>query len=112
MRISPSAAMIELLILSVIAKEDAYGYQISQIIKPLSGAKDSTLYPVLKRFQENGWVRTYDRPFQGRNRKYYAITPEGMKEFHALWEEWSAFRDAIEAIVCGENLLEGGASDE
>ena len=67
--------MFDLLVLSVIAEEDAYGYQISQIIKRASSStKDSTLYPILKRLQERQYVETYDRQFQGRNRKYYRIT--------------------------------------
>ena len=59
--------MFDLLVLSVIAEEDAYGYQISQIIKRASSStKDSTLYPILKRLQERQFVETYDRQFQGR----------------------------------------------
>lgn len=44
--------MMDLLVLSVIIEGDAYGYQISQIIKRAIPSKDSTLYPVLKRLQE------------------------------------------------------------
>ena len=72
--------MFDLLVLSVIAEEDAYGYQISQIIKRASSStKDSTLYPILKRLQERQYVETYDRQFQGRNRKYYRITETGKR---------------------------------
>ena len=40
-----NAPMMDFLVLSVIAEGDAYGYQISQIIKRASNTKDSTLYP-------------------------------------------------------------------
>ena len=43
-------------------------------VKTVSNTKDSTLYPILKRLQENGLVDTYDQQFQGRNRRYYKIT--------------------------------------
>ena len=54
-----SAPMLDLLVLSVIAEEDAYGYQIGRIIKRASATmKDSALYPILKRLQENHFVET------------------------------------------------------
>ena len=63
--------MFDFLVLSVIANNDAYGYQISQIIKKAANTKDSTLYPILKRLQDSQYVETYDQQYQGRNRKYY-----------------------------------------
>ena len=48
--------MFDFLVLSIIAEGDAYGYQISQIIKRVSDTKDSALYPILKKLQENGYV--------------------------------------------------------
>ena len=64
-----NAPLFDLLVLSVISRGDTYGYQISQILKQASNTKDSTLYPVLRRLQENGYVLTYDQQYQGRNRK-------------------------------------------
>lgn len=101
-----NAPMFDFLVLSVVEKEDAYGYQISQIIKRASNTKDSTLYPVLKRLQESGFVKTYDQQFQGRNRKYYSITEKGREQFELLQKEWEAYKDAIDEIV------NGGISDD
>ena len=56
-----TAPLLDFLVLSVITEGDAYGYQISQIIKRAAPMKDSALYPVLKRLQEHGFVDTYDR---------------------------------------------------
>lgn len=96
-----NAPMLDFLVLSVIKREDAYGYQISQILKRVSNAKDSTLYPVLRRLQENNWVEAYDQPFQGRNRRYYHITDEGIRHYEELSLEWHDFSSAIEEIVNG-----------
>lgn len=98
-----NAPLLDLLVLSVIGQGDAYGYQISQILKRVSNAKDSTLYPVLRRLQENGWVEVYDQPFQGRNRRYYHMTDAGREHRRELFEEWKCFREAIEEIVNGGN---------
>lgn len=89
----------------MIAEEDAYGYQIGRIIKRASATmKDSALYPILKRLQENHFVETYDRQFQGRNRKYYTITDAGRQYLAELTEEWERYRTVVDDIVKGGNL--------
>ncbi len=98
--------MFDLLVLSITEKEDAYGYQLSQIIKTVSNTKDSTLYPVLKRLQEQGFLTVYDQPYQGRNRRYYKITEAGRQQYAILCNEWSAYKDAVDRIV------KGGKQDE
>lgn len=101
-----NAPMMDFLVLSVIAEGDAYGYQISQIIKRASNTKDSALYPILKRLQENGYVETYDQQYQGRNRKYYKITPSGRQRQEELLNEWENYKFIIDDIV------KGGFTDE
>ena len=82
--------LLELLILSIVDQGDSYGYQISQRIKPVSGLKDSALYPVLKRLSEHRYIEAYDRQFQGRNRKYYRMTEPGRGYYQMLVREWQA----------------------
>lgn len=101
-----NAPMFDLLVLSVVLKEDAYGYQISQIIKQVSNTKDSTLYPVLRRLQENHFLATYDQQYQGRNRKYYSITEEGRRQYEELVKEWKNYSDTVNRIG------EGGTDNE
>lgn len=96
-----NAPLLDFLVLSVISRGDAYGYQISQILKRISNAKDSTLYPVLKRLQENAWVVTYDQPYQGRNRRYYHITDAGIAQQQELQREWEEFQTVFNEIVNG-----------
>lgn len=96
-----NAPMMDFLVLSVIARGDAYGYQISQILKRASNTKDSTLYPILRRLEENCFVTAYDQQYQGRNRKYYRITEEGKHQYLALMEEWDAYKAAIDEIIDG-----------
>lgn len=97
--------MLDVLVLSIILEEDAYGYMISQEIKKVVNLKESTLYPVLKRLQEAGFLVTYDQPFQGRNRKYYHITVAGRKHQKINIENWKAFRDKIDDIVLKEEII-------
>lgn len=96
-----NAPMFDFLVLSVIADGDAYGYQISQIIKRAANTKDSTLYPILKRLQDNQYVETYDQQYQGRNRKYYKITDTGRTHQQELLKEWEVYKSTIDEIVKG-----------
>ena len=72
-----SALLIEFLILSVVESQDSYGYEISQTVKIVADIKESTLYPILKKLEKNGYLTTYPQEFQGRKRKYYSITDSG-----------------------------------
>lgn len=107
-----NAPLLDFLILSIIRKGDSYGYQISQQLKSVSNMKDSTLYPILRRLSENGFVNTYDQPFQGRNRKYYKITENGIQQCNFLHEEWRIYAEAIERIVKKGDSSEGGNSPD
>ncbi len=108
-----TAPLLDFLVLSIIRREDSYGYQISQQLKRVASMKDSTLYPILKRLSDSGYVDTYDQPFQGRNRKYYRITANGIQQQKLLFEEWQAYTDAITAILQGETeSMKGELEDE
>ena len=54
-----SALLIEFMILSIVNREDSYGYEISQTIKLVADIKESTLYPILKKLEKAGYVTTY-----------------------------------------------------
>lgn len=101
MTFTANTPMLDFLILSIIAQGDAYGYQISQTVKRVSDAKDSALYPILKKLQENQFVDTYDQQYQGRNRKYYRITGNGLTHLQSLNREWDRYKTIIDDIVNG-----------
>ena len=83
-----SAVLTECLILSVVEQQDSYGYE-------------STLYPILRRLETDGYLTTYSEEFQGRKRKYYSITEDGRKQLEYLTKEWREYRDTIDDIVEG-----------
>lgn len=96
-----SALLIEFLILSVVESQDSYGYEISQTVKIVADIKESTLYPILKKFEKNGYLTTYSQEFQGRKRKYYSITDSGKEQLVYLNKEWISYRDTIDGIIEG-----------
>lgn len=58
-----SALLIEFLTLSVVESQDSYGYEISQTVKIVADIKESTLYPILKKLEKNGYLTTYSQEF-------------------------------------------------
>ena len=96
-----SSLLIEFLILSVVNRADSYGYEISQTVKLAASIKESTLYPILRKLEQNGFLTTYNQEFQGRNRKYYSITDAGRKQLVYLEEEWNTYKDTIDGIIEG-----------
>jgi PadR family transcriptional regulator PadR len=68
--------------------------------------KDSALYPILRRLSENELVETYDRQYQGRNRKYYRITEAGNTRRLVLEEEWKNHVQSIDTIIAKNNCRE------
>lgn len=101
-----SPPLLDAMVLSVIEREDAYGYLIAQHLKSVSSQKESALYPVLKRLQSEGLLSAYDQPFQGRNRRYYQITKEGMEKLLYYRQEWRDFKTEADLI------MGGGKTDE
>lgn len=95
--------LLDACVLSVLSKNDMYGYVLTQNLKEIIDISESTLYPVLRRLQKNNCLTTYDKPFQGRNRRYYAITEDGVKRLSLYLNEWNIYKNKIDKILGGKN---------
>ena len=69
-----TAPLLDACVLGIVDKEDVYGYTLTQKVREVVDISESTLYPVLRRLQKADKLTTYDQAFEGRNRRYYAIT--------------------------------------
>lgn len=93
-----------IMILKIISKEDAYGYQITQELYIGSGEtfklNEGTLYPILHTMEKDGLIKSYSRiSEQGRLRKYYSITNLGKITLAAQIKEWKTFSSAVNGIL-------------
>lgn len=95
------STLLDACVLAQLSREDAYGYVLTQNVKEIVNISESTLYPVLRRLQKENCLRTYDQPFQGRNRRYYAITDEGMNLLQYYLTEWEAYKNKLDNILLG-----------
>lgn len=102
MTFNTGTALLDALVLSVVNQQDTYGYKITQDVRNVVDISESTLYPVLRRLQKDGFLAAYDQEFAGRNRRYYTITPAGENKLDECREEWQVYQKKI------ENLLFGG----
>ncbi|MCI9598193.1 MAG: PadR family transcriptional regulator [Firmicutes bacterium] len=100
------SALLEACVLAVLSKDDTYGYVLTQSMKKVLDISESTLYPVLRRLQKDEYLRTYDQPFQGRNRRYYSVTEKGKQKCETYKGEWKDYKERI------DSLLNGGGNNE
>ena len=97
------AASATPLVLGILAEEESYGYAILKAISERSGGRlewtEGLLYPLLHRLERLGYVEANWRtPEGGRRRKYYAITPEGLRELAEQRKQWDAVTEALQDI--------------
>lgn len=69
---------LEVCVLASLKGQDSYGYQIIKDVPRILQITESTLYPLLKRLEASGFLRVYSVEHNGRLRKYYRITDEGI----------------------------------
>ena len=96
-----SAAILDAIVLSVVAREGTYGYKITQDVRSIVDVSESTLYPVLRRLQREGYLETYDMEFQGRNRRYYKITSNRMILLDNYRNDWIDYKKKIDSFMLG-----------
>jgi len=94
-----TASLLDACVLSILSQNDTYGYELTQNIRENLQVSESTLYPVLRRLQGSEYLRTYDLPHQGRNRRYYAITENGKNQLGEYRNDWKIFRYKIDAFL-------------
>jgi PadR family transcriptional regulator PadR len=56
--------------------------------------------------KKNGWVTTYDQPFQGRNRRYYQLTDVGRQRLTVIKGDWQDYKDTIDGVIGGVDTHE------
>ena len=93
--------VLELCVLSLLKKQDCYGYEISEYLAGHIDIADGTVYPILRKLKADGMLTTYlQEKSGGPPRKYYTLTKLGRETYEADRAEYLAFAAAI------RNLLE------
>jgi PadR family transcriptional regulator PadR len=101
--IQASGVLLDGCVLSLLSAEEAYGYILTQRVKDSLGVSESTLYPVMRRLQTDEYLSVYDKPHNGRNRRYYKITERGLERRDECLAQWDSFKGRVDGIFGGGN---------
>ena len=106
MNVQFKKGVLELCVLLILDESECYGYELITKISESIEISEGTIYPLLRRLKDEGFVTTYlEESQQGPPRKYYKITNIGKKEKEDLLSEW-------EKIVVGVDVLKKEGEDK
>lgn len=103
MDIQLKRGLLDVCVLAAIKNEDSYGYQIIKDMKPYVSISESTLYPILRRLEAGECLTVKSVEHNGRLRKYYHITQNGLDRIAAFREEWKEIMDIYRFVVREES---------
>jgi transcriptional regulator len=98
----------ELIVLSIVEPRPRHGYEISKLIEARSDGQlkfhVASLYPLLYRLEERGWLqgRWVEKPSE-RRRRYYALTADGRRALARQRKTWKAFVHAMGLVTGVDN---------
>ena len=99
MDIQMKRGLLDVCVLSAIKNEESYGYRIIKDIKPYLDISESTLYPILRRLEAAELLTVRTAEHDGRLRKYYKITKQGLKRIEDFKEEWKEVMSIYKFVV-------------
>jgi PadR family transcriptional regulator, regulatory protein PadR len=98
--------ILELCVLAVLDKKDCYGYELVNEISKNIEISEGTIYPILRRLNQEGYFSTYLQESQeGPPRKYYKLTDLGKSIKRDLLKEWTELVKGVNNII-----IEGGTA--
>ena len=94
----------ELIILSIIESGARHGYEISKLIETRSAGQlkfhVASLYPLLYRLEERGWLQgKWVEKAGQRRRRFYGLTAEGRRVLARQRDTWKSFVSAMDLIT-------------
>lgn len=92
--------VLDLCVLAILARQDSYAYDIASHLAEAIGMGEGTIYPLMRRMQADGLVKTYlVESTSGPPRKYYKLTAAGRATFASQRAEWDVFVAAVRNIL-------------
>lgn len=94
----------ELILLSILEARPRHGYEIARLIETRSAGaiklQVASLYPLLYRLEERGWLagRWVEKAGE-RRRRFYSLTAEGRRVLTRQRETWKTFVHAMSLVT-------------
>ncbi|HVW74508.1 MAG TPA: PadR family transcriptional regulator [Rhizomicrobium sp.] len=100
LQIQLKKGVLEMCVLALLSRGDNYAYDIASRMAEAVGMGEGTIYPLMRRMQNDGLVTTYlQESGSGPPRKYYKITKTGALALKAQVQDWMAFETAVKTIL-------------
>ena len=98
---------IEMLALKILETKDCYGLEISQEIarqtNGLFSLREGSLYPVLYKLEDNGFISSYPKKTSVRQVKiYYHMERKGADHLRTLYDQYQKSIEAIHQLMEGD----------
>jgi PadR family transcriptional regulator PadR len=95
-----------LLVLTVLADGELYGYEIASRIRERSGGafapSEGSLYPALHALEADGALAaTWRASDRGPRRRYYQLTERGRGMLAESRDQWASFVRGVSAVATG-----------
>ncbi len=95
---------LEMVLLQLLSERQMYGYELASMLEEKGGSlfriKEGTLYPVLYRLEDVGYIESrWETLERGVPRKYYQLTPAGAAYLAARIAEWKEFSKSINRLI-------------
>ena len=100
--------VLGLCVLALLSRGNSYAYEIASKLAHAVDMGEGTIYPLMRRMQNEGLVATYlEESPSGPPRKYYKLTDTGHASLATQLAEWRAFTAAVEGLVGHVDAIPG-----
>ena len=92
--------VLDLCVLALLSQQESYAYEIASRLSDSIGMGEGTIYPLMRRMQSDGLVKTYlEESSSGPPRKYYQLTKAGRAALAAQKAEWNVFTASVAKVL-------------
>jgi PadR family transcriptional regulator PadR len=92
--------VLDMCVLAMLAQQDGYAYDIASRLAQDIGMGEGTIYPLMRRMQADGLVKTYlAESSSGPPRKYYQLTRAGHAALAEQRAEWNSFVSSVAKVL-------------
>lgn len=93
-----------MLFLKILSIRDCYGYEITHSIKKITNdkidIKEGSMYPILYKFEELGFISSEKKLIGKRmTRVYYHLEPSGKEYLDRIYKEYKDMTSTIQSFM-------------
>lgn len=90
-------------VLCVLQRDELHGYEIAKQVETCTKGSCSptqgAIYPVLKEFEQGGYLTSRAELVNGRQRKLYSVTDKGRRAFSQAASAWQEVGERVKEVI-------------